>query len=676
MKKSVFLITILLACISLLIFNINVEAANTTLICNIKAEKTEIKQGEETVLTLEIENNSDNINVFQAKINYDSNVWEELDEDNFETINEWESLKYNSNNKEFNIINKQENTNKEILKIKLKAKDNAVAGNTEIAIDEIVASNGTSEFESAKLNQNIDIKSNENITDKDNQTPSNTENTNNNNKNEPNIIEKLKEKLPSILPKTGTGRFLLFMLVAAIILSIILYCRNKKCGKKMLMIIVCIILINQSSVFAASGVFVGDINQSSVIDDEDIKIMQEYLIKLKNVTSQEQADMNNDGKLSIIDLSLLIKQQKECPYDKNNVTNISSWSSVPMVSKELLQKTGVTTGGEGCQWPIGMAISKDGKLLLYGTDVGGVYRSEDGGKNWEQSNAGLESRGVGAFAIDQKNSSHVLAVGINSGAFNTNGLYISEDGGKTWKVTKNMLIKGHRDIREAITFDESSYNQEKNKCMIAYWSTAYETEDNGLKESEKGLYKTIDGGYTWKLINSDLCDGTAKVNPYTGDVYVSRKDGIYYSNNKGESFEKIVNESVSGLDLVSKNNQTVSVYYCNNDGIYISKDEKSFEKVESSSYPKTQPMNIKVSPVNPEKILIVDKEGSYKNYPYYSLDGGKTWKGSTFSNELSFMPYNNRASIPMWSTTDENKVWIFAQGDYMSSSIDSGKTFK
>lgn len=481
MKKSVFLITILLACISLLIFNINVEAANTTLICNIKAEKTEIKQGEETVLTLEIENNSDNINVFQAKINYDSNVWEELDEDNFETINEWESLKYNSNNKEFNIINKQENTNKEILKIKLKAKDNAVAGNTEIAIDEIVASNGTSEFESAKLNQNIDIKSNENITD--NQTPSNTENTNNNNKNEPNIIEKLKEKLPSILPKTGTGRFLLFMLVAAIILSIILYCRNKKCGKKMLMIIVCIILINQSSVFATPGVFVGDINQSSVIDDEDIKIMQEYLIKLKNVTSHEQADMNNDGKLSIIDLSLLIKQQKECPYDKNNVTNISSWSSVPMVSKELLQKTGVTTGGEGCQWPIGMAISKDGKLLLYGTDVGGVYRSEDGGKNWEQSNAGLESRGVGAFAIDQKNSSHVLAVGINSGAFNTNGLYISED-------------------------------------------------------------------------------------------------------------------------------------------------------------------------------------------------GGKTWKGSTFSNELSFMPYNNRASIPMWSTTDENKVWIFAQGDYMSSSIDSGKTFK
>ena len=128
-----------------------------------------------------------------------------------------------------------------------------------------------------------------------------------------------------------------------------------------------------------------------------------------------------------------------------------------------------------------MAISKDGKLLLYGTDVGGVYRSEDGGQNWEQSNAGLQSRGVGAFAIDPKNSSYILAVGINSSAFDTNGLYISEDSGKTWKATKNMLIKGHRDIREAIAYDESSYNQEKNRCMVAYWSTAYETEQNGLK---------------------------------------------------------------------------------------------------------------------------------------------------------------------------------------------------
>ena len=37
---------------------------------------------------------------------------------------------------------------------------------------------------------------------------------------------------------------------------------------------------------------------------------------------------------------------------------------------------------------------------------------------------------------------------------------------------------------------------------------------------------------------------------------------------------------------------------------------------------------------------------------------------------------DSRISIPMWSTIDENKVWIHTKGDYTSSSTDSGKTFK
>lgn len=755
-KRVVFFITMIIICTSFLMFSNKIQATDKTLNSSIEVEKTEIKQGEETSIILKIDSD-EQINAFQAKINYDSNICEELDENSFETKKGWESLKYNKENNEFIVINKQEETNKEILKINLKAKNSASVGKTEITIDGITASDSKTEFENEKLSKEISIKVNESLIEKpsnpgntiENTTGDNTNNTventttgnitdntvgntttenttgntvknttidntsnnttensdkntinditeNNSVKNElennqqNNIINsnknnstdeskstnKTEENLPKMFPKTGASRTILLVIIILAILAIILYYKNKKIGKTMIMLIICGILISQSTVFAASEIFVGDINQSSVIDDEDIQIMQEYLIKSKSITSLEQADMNSDNKLSIIDLSLLIKQQKECPYDKNNVTNITSWTAVPMVSKELLQKQGVTTGGEGCQWPIGMAISKDEKLLLYGTDVGGVYRSEDGGKNWEQSNAGLQSRGVGAFSIDPKNPSYVVAVGINSSAFNTNGLYISEDGGKSWKFTKMMLVKGHRDIREAIAYDESSYEQEKNRCMVAYWSTAYETEQNGLKEDEKGLYKTTDGGYTWNLVNNDLSDGTIKINPYTGEVYVSKNDGIYYSSNKGESFEKIVDENVSGLDLVSTGKQNVNVYYCNNEGTYISTNSKTFEKIQSDSYPKTQPMNIKVSPVNPNKMLIVDKEGSYKNYPYYSLDGGKTWKGSAFSNELSFMPYNNRASIPMWSTTDENKVWIFVQGDYMSSSSDSGKTFK
>ena len=727
-KRVVFLITIILIITGILLINNKIQATEKSLSCSIETVKTEIKQGEETLITIKI-NSEEQINAFQAKINYDENLWEEIDENNFETKDGWESLKYNKDSKEFNVINKQDTTNKDILEIKLKAKTSANVGNTEITIDEITASDGNTEFKNENLSNDILIKVNESLInkptnpeepitpekpskpenttgDKTNNTTENTitedttnntvgntttENTTDNtvgntiteNETENKIDNttknnnKTETKLPKIFPKTGAGTIIQKILIILVIIAIILlYCKNMNNRKTLMMLIICGILITQSTVFAASEIFLGDINQSSVIDDEDIEIMQEYLINSKDVTSLEQADMNSDSKLSIIDLSLLIKQQKECPYDKNNVTNIISWSAVPMVSKELLQKQGVTTGGEGCQWPIGMAISKDGKLVLYGTDVGGIYRSEDGGKNWEQSNVGLQSRGAGAFSIDPKNPSYVVAVGINGSPFNTNGLYISEDGGKSWKFTKMMLVKGHRDIREAIAYDESSYNQEQNRCMVAYWSTAYETEENYLAENEKGLYKTTDGGYTWNLINNDLSDGTIKINPYTGDVYVSRNDGIYYSSDKGENFEKIVNDTITGIDLTAQKNNKINVYYCNNNGVYISKDGKTFDKIESTSYPTTQPMNIKVSPLNSNKMIIIDRQGTYQNYPYYSTDGGKTWKKSTLSDELSFMPYNNRMSIPMWSPINESKVWIHTQGDYASSSTDSGKTFK
>lgn len=699
---------------------------------NTNIEQSEIEQGEEAKISFFIERDK-NINSVKASIEYDNDVWEEVKEEDFILKNDWESLIYNNISKEFIVINKNEKVNDEILEIKLKAKKDAKLGITEAVINNITSSNAEEEFNEEKISKEILITANDEIINststtqitKTDTTQGNTENkktdstkedisndktnstkddvisnktdstedniTSNTTKSEKtddvknkdienkteNVIENEDdEKLPESLPKTGKKYILLAMIILTFFITIIFFINKEKYRKIMMIILIGIIVYNNSYVYATDEIFVGDINQNSVIDDEDLTILQKRLIKLTEISDSQFADINTDGKISLMDLSLLINQQKECPYDKYNITGISTWSSVPLVSSELLQKDGVTTGGEGCQWPIGMDISKDGQLLLYGTDVGGLYRSTDGGKNWEQSNSGLRARGVGAFSIDPKNSNYVLAIGINGSPFNDNGIYMSEDGGETWTFIKKMLISGHRDIRSALLYDESSYDEEKNRCMVAYWSTAYELEKNYLSEDEKGLYKTTDGGYTWNLINSELSDGTIKINPYTGDVYISRADGVYYSSDGGENFEKIVDDQVTGLDLVAIENNKVNVYYCTNEGVYISKAGKNFEKIQTDTYPTQEVLNIRVSPVNPNKMIVINRKGQYENYPYYSLDGGKTWKMSVLSEELSFMPYNNRISIPMWSPIDENKVWIHTQGDYASSSSDSGKTFK
>lgn len=734
-NKRIFLIVALIIMIITLtqISSNNKEQIEAQILnINTNIEQSEIKQGEEAKISFFIERDK-NINSVKASIEYDNDVWEEVKEEDFILKNDWESLIYNNISKEFIVINKNEKVNDGILEIKLKAKKDAKLGITEVVINNITSSNAEEEFNEEKISKEILIIANDEIINststtqitKTDTTQGNTENkktdstkedisndktnstkddviSNKTDSTEDNITsnttESVKtddvkdkdienktenvieneddEKLPESLPKTGKKYILLAMIILTFFITIIFFINKEKYRKIMMIILIGIIVYNNSYVYATDEIFVGDINQNSVIDDEDLTILQKQLIKLTEISDSQFADINKDGKISLMDLSLLINQQKECPYDKYNITGISTWSSVPLVSSELLQKDGVTTGGEGCQWPIGMDISKDGQLLLYGTDVGGLYRSIDGGKNWEQSNSGLRARGVGAFSIDPKNSNYVLAIGINGSPFNDNGIYMSEDGGETWTFIKKMLISGHRDIRSALLYDESSYDEEKNRCMVAYWSTAYELEKNYLSEDEKGLYKTTDGGYTWNLINSELSDGTIKINPYTGDVYVSRSDGVYYSSDGGENFEKIVDDQVTGLDLVAIENNKVNVYYCTNEGVYISKAGKNFEKIQTDTYPTQEVLNIRVSPVNPNKMILINRKGQYENYPYYSLDGGKTWKMSVLSEELSFMPYNNRISIPMWSPIDENKVWIHTQGDYASSSSDSGKTFK
>lgn len=152
-----------------------------------------------------------------------------------------------------------------------------------------------------------------------------------------------------------------------------------------------------------------------------------------------------------------------------------NWQPMPLVSAESLKMPGVTIGGEGGQWPrrAPQISASDPNFLLLPIDVGGIYRSTDGGKLWRQSSAGWNARGANDFAFDPKNASRVIGVGGNDDAWNPswgqspNGLYISTDKALSWKQT--LAVPDGRAGR--VVIDSASFDKAKGYCMTAYYSS-------------------------------------------------------------------------------------------------------------------------------------------------------------------------------------------------------------
>ena len=181
------------------------------------------------------------------------------------------------------------------------------------------------------------------------------------------------------------------------------------------------------------------------------------------------------------------------PTDKN-----VTFERIIMQNKEQKE---LNTNGAGCQWQVSLECSNDGELMLYGIDVAGLYKSTDHGKTWVMAVSGMESRGVGMFAIDPHNSSHVLALGLGK---SIGGMHVSYDQANTWKKTCSLKSYGERYLWDGLEFDPTTYDETAQITKDVYYSTPYKrdtairkspseepTSNSPLQNNEVGLYKSI-----------------------------------------------------------------------------------------------------------------------------------------------------------------------------------------
>lgn len=174
----------------------------------------------------------------------------------------------------------------------------------------------------------------------------------------------------------------------------------------------------------------------------------------------------------------------------------------------------------------------------------GVYRSLDGGKSWE--NLGLrESEHVGRIAIDPRDSgvAWVAAQGPLWRGGGDRGLYVTRDGGKTWKqVLPVDEWTGANDVlldpRDPDVILATTWQRQRHTWTLV---------DGGPGSA---LWKSTDGGKTWRKITSGLPDGVhlgriglARCPSRPDTVYAiveaaEGKGGVFRSLDNGETWEK------------------------------------------------------------------------------------------------------------------------------------------
>ncbi len=215
----------------------------------------------------------------------------------------------------------------------------------------------------------------------------------------------------------------------------------------------------------------------------------------------------------------------------------------------------------------------------------GVYRSTDAGKTW--TNVGLkETHHIGRIVVHPTNPNvaYVAAAGHLWGPNKERGVYKTADGGKTWQQV--LYVNDDTGVND-VAIDRESPD--------TLYAAAYQRRRTvfGFNGSGPGsaIYKTTDGGATWKKLTKGL--------PY---------------ENGGETGR-------IGIDIYRKNTDIVYALIENaNGGIYRSEDKgETWTKMGTTN---PRPMYYSQPRVDPNNDLRIWLMGAPI---YFSEDGGKTF---------------------------------------------------
>ena len=291
------------------------------------------------------------------------------------------------------------------------------------------------------------------------------------------------------------------------------------------------------------------------------------------------------------------------------------------------------------------AIEEKGRLTVFaGSASGGVWKSVNGGTTFKPVFDRQSVQSVGAIAIDPSNPKIVWAGTGEAWTRNSvsvgDGVYKSTDGGENWT---SVGLKDTEHIAK-ILIDPTD-----GKSVLVC-ATGHLWNDN----DERGVFKTTDGGVTWKKVlaganASTGCGLMSRSIKEPKTIYASTWDfrrqgwtfrsggvgsGLFKSTDGGDHWSEVTDSNAKGLPA------------------------KPWGRIA-----------VAVAPSNP-KVVYANIE-SKKSALYRSDDGGASWTRLDASNYMIWRPFyfGNLIVDPK----DENR--IFKPDLILLLSVDGGKSF-
>jgi photosystem II stability/assembly factor-like uncharacterized protein len=265
----------------------------------------------------------------------------------------------------------------------------------------------------------------------------------------------------------------------------------------------------------------------------------------------------------------------------------------------------------------------------------GIYKSTDAGKSWKH--VGLKkSWGVGKIVVHPKDANVVLAASLGNPfgrvakPLNSEerGVYRSTDGGATWQQV--LAPTNDKTGASDVIFDPTNPS-------VAY-ATMWECYRNQYSMSSggegSGLYKSTDGGATWKNISKNvglpvgmLGKMGVSVSPINGSrvwaIVENANGGLFKSDDAGETWMRTSNDKNIWqrpwyyMQIISDPGNIDGVYALNVGFQYSNDGGKNFRQIQVGH---GDTHDLWINPKNPQNFILGDDGGAEVTF-----NQGKTW---------------------------------------------------